>query len=125
MLTIFLFLQFEQNRLSSRLPPGGDTRRLSDLNITIDPPALDNDVTSDSAPLGIRAGDEEDDVEIARSSLYPINSNISEESSESYDNDTHIASWIERSLIGSSIFNNKEEENNEEEDGDAESSDIS
>lgn len=97
---------------------------------------MDNDVTSDSASLGIRAGDdgeeeedEDDDLEIARASLYPIDSNISEESSESYDNDTHIASWIEGSLIGSSIYNNKEVEEQEEEGNNAEveddSSDIS
>lgn len=92
------------------MPAGGDVRRLSDLNITIEPPVLDNDITSDSVPLGLIADDNDEDDEEIRNGLYPIDSNISEESSESYDNNTHIASWIEGSLIGSSIFNKEEEE---------------
>jgi hypothetical protein len=82
------------------------------LNITIDPPALDNDDDDeipDSASLGIHDG-----IEIERNDLFPINSNISEESSESYDNDTHIASWIEGSLIGSSVFNKEDDDDNED-----------
>lgn len=85
-------------------------RRLSDLNITIEPPVLDNDISSELAPLGSIPDDNDEDDEEIRNELYPINGNISEESSESYDNNTHIASWIEGSLIGSSIFNKEEEE---------------
>lgn len=88
------------------------------MNITIEPPSLDNEVNSDSDSLHLLATklvgeediEEEDENEDRGSSLYPTNSNISDESSESYDNDTHIASWIEGSLIGSSIFNKEDEE---------------
>lgn len=59
------------------------------------------------------AHDNDDDDDIERSTMYNMNSNISEESSESYDNDTHIASWIEGSLIGSSIFNKDDDEVND------------
>lgn len=88
-------------------------RRLSDLNITIEPPALDNEITSDSASIGLLPHDNVDDEEeMERNTMYNIDGNISEESSESYGNDTHIASWIEGSLIGSSIFNKDEDEVN-------------
>lgn len=59
------------------------------------------------------AHDNDDDDDIERNTIYNMNSNISEESSESYDNDTHIASWIEGSLIGSSIFNKDDDEVND------------
>lgn len=71
---------------------------------------VDNDISSDLAPLELIPDDNDEDDEEMRDGLYPINGNISEESSESYDNNTHIASWIEGSLIGSSIFNKEEEE---------------
>ncbi|KAK4511958.1 uncharacterized protein ATC70_003957 [Mucor velutinosus] len=91
-------LQFEQSRLSNRLPPGADARRLSDLNITIEPPSLE--VTTEEKQPNVVAEQVDDTI-----GLYPTNSNISEESSESFDhNDNHIASWIEGSLINSSIF---------------------
>jgi hypothetical protein len=102
--TNYCILKFEHSRLSNRLPPGGDTRRLSDLNITIEPPSLDNEVNLDS---GLKEEDED-----TENRLYPTNSHISDASSESYGNDTHIASWIEGSLIGSSIFNKEDEEDN-------------
>lgn len=118
-------LAFEQNRLSNRLPTGGDVRRLSDLNITIEPPALDNEMTSDSASIGLMPHDNVDDEEeeLERNTMYAMDGNISEESSESYDNDTHIASWIEGSLIGSSIFNKDDDEvNNNDDDNSSTSS---
>lgn len=108
-------LQFEQNRLSNRLPPGADARRLSDLNITIEPPSLEENelgLPSDDKQGQHETGQqqqqelkEENKEEKVKESiaLYPTNSDISEESSESY-NDTHITSWIEGSLINSSIF---------------------
>ncbi|KAL9537855.1 hypothetical protein MBANPS3_011405 [Mucor bainieri] len=101
-------LQFEQSRLSNRLPPGADARRLSDLNITIEPPSLE--VTTEEKEPSVVA--EQVDGTIG---LYPTNSNISEESSESFDhNDNHIASWIEGSLINSSIF--KQEDSSDDDD---------
>ncbi|KAI9273425.1 hypothetical protein EDC94DRAFT_690370 [Helicostylum pulchrum] len=111
-------LAFEQSRLSNRLPAGGDTRRLSDLNITIEPPSIDNDLTSDSGslrPATVTIGDDEDEI---IDGLYPINSHTSAESSESYDNNTHIASWIEGSLIGSSIFNKEDDDDDDDDDDD-------
>lgn len=98
--------------------PVGDVRRLSELNITIDPPSLDNDLASDCASLRLNTVsnvDDDDDDEII-DGLYPINSHTSEESSESYDNNTHIASWIEGSLIGSSIFTKEEDEEDDDND---------
>jgi hypothetical protein len=91
------------------------------LNITIEPPSLDNEVNSDSASLRLlttkvvgQNDDDENEDEDGENRLYKTNSNISDESSESYDNDTHIASWIEGSLIGSSLFNKEDEEDNKE-----------
>ncbi|KAI8992431.1 hypothetical protein BDB01DRAFT_778431 [Pilobolus umbonatus] len=90
-------IRFEHNRTSK--PTAADVRRLSDLNITIETPTIDNDVTSDSASL---TGE--------LLPLYPKHSIISEESSEGYDDDTRISSWIERSIIGSSIFTKEDDE---------------
>lgn len=91
------------------------------MNITIEPPSLDNEVNSDSASLRLlttkvvgQNDDDENEDEDGENRLYKTNSNISDESSESYDNDTHIASWIEGSLIGSSLFNKEDEEDNKE-----------
>ncbi|CEP11202.1 hypothetical protein [Parasitella parasitica] len=95
-------LQFEQNRLSSRLPPGADARRLSDLNITIEPPALEENEMSPEKRYQPKIAPTQPEEPIG---LYPTNSNVSEESSESYGrNDSHIASWIEGSLMNSSMF---------------------
>ncbi|CAO0793171.1 unnamed protein product [Mucor circinelloides] len=103
-------LQFEQSRLSNRLPPGADARRLSDLNITIEPPSLE--VTTEDKEPHVVAEGADDTI-----GLYPTNSNISEESSESFDhNDNHIASWIEGSLINSSIFKQEDSSNDDDND---------
>lgn len=75
-------------------------------------------MTSDSASLRLATltiGDDEDEI---IDGLYPIHSHTSEESSESYDNNTHIASWIEGSLMGSSIFNKEDDDDEEEGDED-------
>lgn len=120
------FFQFEQNRLSNRLPPGADARRLSDLNITIEPPSLEEN------DLGSSSDDKQDQHETGQQQqqehkeeesigLYPTNSDISEESSESY-NDNHIASWIEGSLINSAIF---KQENSSDDDDDNNEDDVS
>lgn len=85
-----------------------DARRLSDLNITIEPPSLE--VTTEEKQPNVVAEQTDDTI-----GLYPTNSNISEESSESFDhNDNHIASWIEGSLINSSIF--KQEDSSDDDD---------
>ena len=77
-------------------------------------------MTSDSASMSLMPLDDEDDEEeLERAVMYAINPSISEESSESYDNDTHIASWIEGSLINSSIYSNKEDEAVEDSSSDA------
>ncbi|KAI8639534.1 hypothetical protein BD408DRAFT_263623 [Parasitella parasitica] len=114
-------LQFEQSRLSNRLPPGADARRLSDLNITIEPPALEENEMSLEKPYQRKVALAQPEGPIG---LYPTNSNISEQSSESYGrNDSHIASWIEGSLINSSIFN--QQDSSDDDDADDDSDDIS
>lgn len=74
-------------------------------------------MTSDSGSLRLTTVTIEDDEDEIIDGLYPILSHTSEESSESYDNNTHIASWIEGSLMGSSIFN-KEDDDDEDDDED-------
>ncbi|KAG1134784.1 hypothetical protein G6F42_000205 [Rhizopus arrhizus] len=102
-------LSFEQNTLSNRLPPAADIRRLSDLNISIEP-TLDNEVVSDAASIL------EEEKEENRKYLYSVTR--SEDSSEEYDNDIHIASWIEGSLIASSIFKQDDMTSSSSEDDD-------
>ncbi|CEG72816.1 hypothetical protein RMATCC62417_08304 [Rhizopus microsporus] len=98
-------VSFEKSTLSHRLLPATDIRRLSDLNISIGP-NLDNEVTSDRSMI--------DEEEERASSKYLFSAARSEESSEIYDNDIHIASWIEGSLIASSIFKEPEDSSEEE-----------
>lgn len=67
---------------------------------------MDNEVTSDRSMI--------DEEEERASSKYLFSAARSEESSEIYDNDIHIASWIEGSLIASSIFKEPEDSSEEE-----------
>ncbi|KAI7900612.1 uncharacterized protein BX663DRAFT_488237 [Cokeromyces recurvatus] len=101
--------QFEQNRLLNRgSRPGGDTgRRLSDLNITIEPPSIvDEDDTNNSLIVD---------------HTIPISSDEEEEETVSHyersENDRqHIESWIEDSLIDSSIFNKDYDDEDDDDD---------
>ncbi|KAI9485855.1 MAG: hypothetical protein EXX96DRAFT_613705 [Benjaminiella poitrasii] len=93
--------QFEQNQLLNRRSrPGEDTgRRLSDLNITIEPPSIVDDDDANSRSLIV------DDI----GSI--MTEEAEAEAARHYENDRqHIESWIEDSLIDSSLFNNNEEE---------------
>ncbi|KAG1470927.1 hypothetical protein G6F56_002409 [Rhizopus delemar] len=99
-------LSFEQNTLSNRLPPAADIRRLSDLNISIEP-TLDNEIVSETGSII------EEEEEEGTSGKYIYTIPRSEGSSDEYDNDIHIASWIEGSLIASSIFKQEEDMSSE------------
>ncbi|KAI8366500.1 hypothetical protein EDC96DRAFT_508328 [Choanephora cucurbitarum] len=105
--------KFEKSCLSSnRLPPGGDVRRLSDLNITIEPLSLEDESHSESGSIAIDAmchlAEEEEDEERLYSKRH-----LSEEPSEGYNNDTHIASWIEGSLMNTSMFSSNKDHDTE------------
>ncbi|KAI9267802.1 hypothetical protein BY458DRAFT_533857 [Sporodiniella umbellata] len=88
---------------SNESDPLADIRRLSDLNVSIEP-TLDDEIVSSTGSV----------LEEGASSNYLYSVARSEISSDEYDNDIHIASWIEGSLIASSIF--KQEDNMSSED---------
>ncbi|KAI8390235.1 hypothetical protein BD560DRAFT_380342 [Blakeslea trispora] len=105
--------KFEKSCLSNRLPLGGDVRRLSDLNITIEPLSLENESHSKPGSVAMdgmhhlaAAEDEEEDED---EELYSSKRHLSEDTSEGYNNDTHIASWIEGSLMNTSMFSSNKE----------------
>lgn len=88
------------------MPPAADIRRLSDLNISIEP-TLDNEIVSETGSII------EEEEEEGTSGKYIYTIPRSEGSSDEYDNDIHIASWIEGSLIASSIFKQEEDMSSE------------
>jgi hypothetical protein len=66
-----------------------DVRRLSDLNITIEP-SLDNNAES------------------IHNEPYPAS--MTDGSSESFDEDDHVSSWMKNTLLNSSIFNKDDDD---------------